>query len=155
MGIEIERKFLVKSDSWRSHAVGKVYRQGYLLSDQGRTVRVRVAGDRAFLTIKGPSTGLSRAEFEYEIPPSDAEEILRSLCVSSIIEKTRYKLPIGNLVWEIDEFMGANAGLILAEVELQDEQQAIALPDWIGKDVSGDRRYFNSYLSQHPFSQWP
>jgi adenylate cyclase len=154
MGIEIERKFLVNHDGWRSQAAGTLYRQGYLLADQGRTVRVRIAGDRAFLTIKGPSIGLSRAEFEYEIPPSDAEEMLRSLCVSPIVEKTRYTLPMDHLVWEIDEFMGANAGLILAEVELQDEQQAIVLPDWIGEEVSGDRRYYNSYLSQHPFSQW-
>ncbi len=154
MGIEIERKFLVNHDGWRSQAAGTLYRQGYLLADQGRTVRVRIAGDRAFLTIKGPSIGLSRAEFEYEIPPSDAEEMLRSLCVSPIIEKNRYVLPIADLIWEIDEFMGANAGLIMAEVELQNEQQAIVLPDWIGEEVSGDRRYYNSYLSQHPFSQW-
>ncbi|MBF2093478.1 MAG: CYTH domain-containing protein [Synechococcales cyanobacterium K44_A2020_017] len=154
MGTEIERKFLVIGDDWRSLGQGTVYRQGYIVSDQGRTVRVRVAGDRSYLTLKGPTVGLSRAEFEYEIPRTDADDIMRLLCSSPMIEKVRYRIAIADLVWEVDEFSGDNAGLIIAEVELHDEHQAIDLPPWIGQDVSGDPRYFNAYLAQHPFSQW-
>lgn len=154
MPVEIERKFLVKNDGWRSLGSGELYRQGYLVTEPDRTVRVRVVGDRAYLTIKGMSTGLSRLEYEYEIPVADAETLLDTLCMRPLIEKTRYKIPIGDLVWEVDEFAGENAGLVLAEVELTDESQTVDLPEWIGLEVSTDRRYFNSYLSQNPYGTW-
>ena len=153
MGQEIERKFLVNGNAWRSLAAGQVYRQGYLPT-QECTVRVRVVGEIGFLTIKGPSVGISRAEFEYQIPVQDAQEMMDTLCVSPLIEKLRYRIQLNGLTWEVDEFMGDNAGLILAEVELEDEGQTIDLPEWIGKEVSGDPRYFNASLVKHPFSQW-
>jgi len=154
MAIEIERKFLVQDNTWRSLAVGLVYRQGYISGGNGRTVRVRRVGDRAYLTIKGPAIGISRSEFEYEIPVADAEAMLTTLCDRPLIEKKRYRIPIDDLVWEVDEFFGENAGLILAEVELQHLDQPISLPAWIGEEVSGDPRYFNSNLVVHPFTRW-
>ncbi len=154
MAREIERKFLLKDDSWREQAVGTWYRQGYMSSKSGVTVRVRVAGDQGYLTIKGLAQGISRLEFEYEIPVTEAEIMLDSLCHQPLIEKTRYKLNYGGLVWEIDEFEGENKGLILAEVELQDVNQQIELPDWIGMEVSCDPRYFNSNLARYPFPTW-
>lgn len=153
MGIEIERKFLVKDASWKAMAgEGLVCRQGYLCSSGGRTVRIRVLGDQAFLTIKGPSTGISRDEFEYEIPMDDAEAMLK-LC-DGLVEKTRYLLIHAALQWELDVFAGANTGLIMAEIELNSEAQPIDLPSWAGLEVTGDKRYYNAYLAQHPFSQW-
>ncbi|HEY9906400.1 MAG TPA: CYTH domain-containing protein [Thermosynechococcaceae cyanobacterium] len=154
MAIEIERKFLVKGEDWRSLGTGVVYRQGYICAIDGRTVRVRIAGEQGFLTIKGPSSGIARAEFEYAIPVSDAGELLDTLCQLPLIEKTRYHIPWGNLVWEVDEFSGENQGLVLAEVELTDPAQSIDLPDWIGAEVSDDPRYYNSNLAQHPFPRW-
>jgi CYTH domain-containing protein len=154
MAVEIERKFLVVGEGWRALALGTVYRQGYIASGNGRTVRVRVAGDTGYLTIKGPSTGISRAEFEYEIPVSDATELLDTLCDRPLIEKTRYRIPLDGLVWEVDEFSGENQGLILAEVELSDPQQPIQLPEWVGQEVSGDPRYFNASLVKAPFRLW-
>lgn len=154
MAIEIERKFLVQSDAWRSLAAGVLYRQGYISRGNGRTVRVRQAGDRAYLTIKGATIGLSRSEFEYEIPVDDAEVMLTTLCDRPLIEKKRYRIAIGDLVWEVDEFLGENEGLILAEVELQQAEQTIPLPDWIGAEVSDDPRYFNANLVTHPFTRW-
>ena len=162
MATEIERKFLVKGEQWRSLATGTVYRQGYLSTKKGCTVRVRLVGDRGYLTIKGLSQGISRAEYEYPIPAKDAQEMLDNLCISEasredyrpIIEKTRYKIDFAGLIWEVDEFAGENQGLIVAEVELTDEHQVIELPDWIGKEVSDDPRYFNANLVQHPYSQW-
>lgn len=151
---EIERKYLVKHDGWRSHATGTLYRQGYLAREPNRTVRVRVAGDRGFLTIKGATQGISRVEYEYPIPLTDAQEMLDTLCDEPPLEKVRYLLTVGNLTWEIDEFRGANQGLILAEVELHDENQAIALPDWVGAEVSHDPRYYNANLIKVPYSQW-
>ena len=153
MGQEIERKFLVKGDAWRSLAAGKVYRQGYLPT-QGCAVRVRIVGEMGFLTIKGPSVGISRAEFEYQIPIQDAQEMMDALCVRPLIEKMRYRIQLNGLTWEVDEFMGDNAGLILAEVELENERQTIDLPEWIWKEVSGNPRYFNTSLVKYPFSQW-
>src|SRR5262245_40311836 len=129
---EIERKFLVKGDGWRRQAAGKRYRQGYLSTVKERQVRVRTAGDKAVITVKGISRGSTRSEYEYEIPTADANEILDHLCEKPLIEKTRYRIPIGDVVWEVDEFSGENAGLIVAEVELQSEDQAVSLPDWIG-----------------------
>lgn len=154
MGKEIERKFLVTSDAWKAGAKGKRYRQGYLSTNKERTVRVRIAGDAAFLTIKGLTVGTARAEFEYPIPVGDAAEMLDNLCEKPIIEKTRYKVEHAGLVWEIDEFEGVNKGLIVAEVELGSEDQKIDKPSWVGADVSDDKRYFNSNLIAKPFTTW-
>src|SRR5688500_12264960 len=127
---EIERKFLVTSHAWRKKAKATRYRQGYIVSASGRTVRVRIGGGKAFLTIKGPRTGLSRDEFEYAIPVKDAQEMLDTLCVGGVIEKTRHEVKAGGVLWEVDEFEGDNAGLVLAEVELEREGQKVQLPDW-------------------------
>lgn len=154
MAVEIERKFLVTGEGWRSLAVGVVYRQGYLSSAPDCTVRVRVAGDRGYLTIKGATQGISRAEYEYAIPLTDANELLDTLCQRPLIEKTRYRIPWHTVVWEVDEFAGENQGLIVAEVELTDAAQIVEAPDWIGEEVSHDPRYYNVNLAQHPFSRW-
>ncbi len=154
MGKEIERKFLVVGDAWRGLVPGARYRQGYLSTAKERTVRVRIAGDDAFLTVKGLSVGATRAEFEYAIPLIDAEEMLDVLCERPIVEKTRYRIPFAGLIWEIDEFGGDNAGLIVAEVELADEAQAFDRPDWIGREVTGEPRYFNANLVARPYSTW-
>jgi len=156
MGLEIERKFLIKNDRWKQApnlSAGKVIKQGYLSVDPSRTVRARIKGDQAFLTIKGKTQGLSRLEFEYEIPVEDAQALL-GLCENPVIEKTRYLLPQGEVTWEIDIFEGDNEGLMIAEVELESEQQSVALPDWLGEEVSGDSRYVNASLTQKPFKQW-
>ena len=154
MGIEIERKFLVRGDQWRSLGTPVRYRQGYLAADIKRSVRVRVAGNCGLITIKGSTEGITRAEYEYEIPRADAEAMLDQLCNRPLIEKNRTKISLNGVVWEVDEFFGANQGLIMAEVELNSPQQAIDLPDWIGEEVSTDPRYFNSNLVQHPFTEW-
>ena len=154
MAQEIERKFLVKGDSWRPHGEGKQYRQGYLSTVKERTVRVRAAGDRGFITVKGINAGATRSEYEYEIPLADANEMLDGLCERPLIEKTRYRIPFAGLVWEVDEFEGENRGLLLAEVELENENQAVSIPIWVGQEVTGDPRYFNSNLVAHPFSKW-
>lgn len=154
MGQEIERKFLVIGDAWRTLGEGKAYRQGYIPTPDARTVRVRVAGNQGYLTLKGPALGLVRSEYEYPIPLEDANEMLETLCDPPLIEKTRYRIPIQNLVWEVDEFWGENAGLIMAEVELTDADQSIEMPDWIGQEVTGDPRYYNSQLRKNPFSRW-
>jgi CYTH domain-containing protein len=154
LGIEIERKYLVASQDWRDLAAGVDYRQGYLSTVKERTVRVRTIGDRGFLTIKGISTGASRAEYEYEIPAGEAHEMLDQLCERPLIEKRRFEVPFGGLIWEIDEFFGENAGLVVAEVELEDEDEEIDVPLWIGVEVTGDPRYFNSSLVANPFSTW-
>jgi adenylate cyclase len=154
MAVEIERKYLVKNDAWRSLGTGTVYRQGYIYTENRTTVRVRLAGDYAYLTIKGKRVGASRSEFEYSIPREDGEIMLETLCDRPLIEKVRYQISQGDLVWEVDEFAGENSGLILAEVELQEENQVITLPDWIGEDVTDDSRYYNSYLARHPYREW-
>ncbi|EKD06322.1 MULTISPECIES: CYTH domain-containing protein [Limnospira] len=154
MAVEIERKFLVRGDQWRSLSVGVVYRQGYITTTPEKTVRVRIAGNQGYLTIKGASEGYQRAEFEYLIPIEDAEQMLSSLCVGPLIEKKRYKIPIGDLIWEVDEFFGDNQGLILAEVELNSPEQAVELPEWIGEEVSHDYRYYNANLTKFPYTQW-
>lgn len=153
MAVEIERKFLVINDEWRALGQPVVYRQGYLLAEPHRTVRVRVAGDRAYLTFKGATAGVSRQEFEYPIPLEEAETLL-GWCDRPLIEKTRTAITLGDLTWEVDEFMGDNAGLILAEVELPDAGYAFERPEWIGKEVSDDPRYFNANLIRHPYGQW-
>lgn len=152
MGIEIERKFLVINDEWRS-APAVYFCQGYLNRSKERTVRIRVAGDTGFLTIKGQSQGASRAEFEYEIPLADAKQML-SLCDGPLIEKYRRKISYAGMLWEVDEFLGENQGLVVAEIELESEQQAFAKPDWLGEEVTQDARYYNSNLSINPFSNW-
>jgi adenylate cyclase len=201
MGQEIERKFLTKSDVWRSLAQGEYYRQGYIDQDDrtfvrlldttiviqqddielvfpvpeedrlamaqelnpdgaGRidpeacTSRIRVVGERGFLTLKTKTVGISRSEYEYIIPKIQAVALLDLVCDRPQIEKYRYKIPIGNLVWEVDEFLGGNAGLVVAEVELESEGQPILLPDWVGQEVSDDVRYFNFYLAKSPFTTW-
>ncbi|MFC1823365.1 CYTH domain-containing protein [Thermodesulfobacteriota bacterium] len=151
---EIERKYLVKGDSWRKVGDPVQYRQGYLSTDKERVVRVRCMNNRAFLTIKGTPQGISRPEYEYEIPVDDAEEMLGLLCLRPFIEKKRYKLEYLGLTWEIDEFEGENDGLILAEVELENENQKVPLPEWIGDEVSHDSRYTNAGLVNHPYKTW-
>ena len=154
MGIEIERKFLTGSDAWRDLGEGTDYRQGYLLTAPERTVRVRTAGERGYLTIKGGSVGAGRSEYDYEIPIDDARELLDELCMRPLIEKRRHRIPYAGLIWEIDEFFGENHGLVLAEVELESKDQSVDLPQWIGEEVTGDPRYFNAALVARPFSTW-
>jgi len=154
MGTEIERKFLVIGDSWRDGAVGVEYRQGYLCADGDRTVRVRIAGEKAFLTVKGKSSGINRMEFEYAIPVADAKVLLAELCEHPIIEKKRYEITYQGFVWEVDEFFGENAGLLVAEIELEEEEQVFVKPPWVGAEVSADRRYSNAGLVRYPFSRW-
>lgn len=154
MGKEIEKKFLVTGDQWRQLAEGTVYRQGYLSVVKERVVRVRTIGDTGYLTIKGITVGATRLEYEYEISVSDSNEMLDQLCQKPIIEKKRYKVQFGGLTWEIDEFFGDNDGLIVAEVELEDENQEFEKPGWIGEEVTSDPRYFNSNLTRHPYSKW-
>ena len=153
MAIEIERKFLVRGDSWRAGAVGTDYQQGYLSIAPQCSVRVRVADVQAWLTIKGASEGLTRQEFEYPLPRDDAQALL-GLCLPGIISKTRYLLTHGKHRWEIDEFHGDNAGLLLAEIELEHEDEAFQKPEWLGEEVSDDPRYYNAALSARPYCQW-
>ena len=154
MGTEIERKFLVKDDTFKKLAKGTKYRQGYLSSTKERVVRVRTIDDKGFMTVKGITTGATRVEYEYEIPVQDADAMLDELCEKPIIEKNRYKIQKGNHVWEIDEFFGENQGLTVAEVELQSEDQPYEKPGWIGAEVTGDPKYFNSNLIQNPYKNW-
>lgn len=156
MGVEIERKFLIKNDSWKNDpklSKGQVIKQGYISLHPNRTVRARVKGEKAFLTIKGKAQGLSRLEFEYEVPQEDALAMIK-LCEDPVIEKTRYEIQKGEVIWEIDVFEGDNAGLEVAEVELKQEDQVVELPDWVGEEVSGDTRYINASLVQNPFKNW-
>lgn len=152
MGVEIERKFLVTGNGWQAHP-GIEFRQGYL-NEGVPTVRVRTMGERAALTIKGPTVGISRAEFEYEIPREDALAMLDDMCTGTLIEKVRRRIEFGGRTWEVDEFLGANAGLVVAEVELDSEDAEVDLPDWVGEEVSSDPRYFNSALAARPYTTW-
>lgn len=158
MATEIERKFLVDHAAWqelKSRLDGKLYRQGYLPADDAAaSIRVRLAGTTSRLTIKGPSEGIRRLEYEYDIPRAEAEEILDTLCRKPLIEKTRYRVEHRGLTWEIDEFHGENAGLILAEIELPSEDHPFDPPPWIDREVSEDPRYFNAYLSRRPYRSW-
>lgn len=155
MAIEIERKFLVRSDEWRKAAdTGVAFRQGYLIGAKQASVRVRIEGERANLNIKGATLGVRRLEFEYPIPLADAREMLDTLCEQPLIEKIRYTLHHGAHRWEIDCFTGDNAGLVVAEIELSDEDEPFQRPDWLGEEVSGDARYYNVSLVQHPYRSW-
>lgn len=154
MGTEIEKKFLLVSDDWRRLGIGIPYCQGYLSSEKGRTVRIRIIDDRGILTIKGPSDGAARLEFEYEIPVAEAREMLENLCEGPLIEKDRYKIEYAGFTWEVDEFKGDNAGLLFAEIELEEEDQAFEKPPWIGREVTGDARYYNANLVKNPYSRW-
>lgn len=154
MGLEIERKFLLANSDWRNLVRNsKTIRQGYLNSSVERTVRVRTIGKQGIITIKGKNIGLSRPEFEYEIPVKDANELLE-MCETAIIEKTRFELSIDGKNWEIDEFEGVNQGLIVAEIELKSENEVIDIPKWIGKEVSSEAKYYNSSLIKKPYKDW-
>lgn len=154
MGVEIERKFLVSGDGWLQLGEPVLLRQGYLSSHPERVVRVRIEGGRAVMTIKSKTTGISRGEWEYDLPMADAVEFLDRLCEQPIIEKYRRRIPFGGFVWEVDEFLGVNAGLVVAEIELPSEDTVFDKPAWIGEDVSDEVRYLNSNLIKHPYSAW-
>jgi adenylate cyclase len=154
VGVEIERKFLVRGDDWMRLGEPVFFRQGYLSSHKDRVVRVRIEGDRAVMTIKGRNVGAVRGEWEYPIPMDDAAELLDRLCEQPLIEKYRRRIAFAGNVWEVDEFLGANAGLVVAEIELQSEEQQFDKPDWIAEEVTDDLRYLNSSLIKHPFSAW-
>ncbi|MES2898137.1 MAG: CYTH domain-containing protein [Pseudomonadota bacterium] len=154
MGVEIERKFLLAGEAWRALGQPVLLRQGYLSSDPERVVRVRTEGEAGTMTIKGRSSGATRAEWEYPIPLADAMELLDRLCQKPLIEKYRRRIAIGNHTWEVDEFLGENQGLMFAEIELSSEEEAFDKPAWIGEEVTHDRRYFNSSLITFPYSQW-
>ena len=155
MATELERKFIVKGDVSKEVCNSQRIVQGYICSQPGRTVRIRIRGEKGFLTIKGPSDdkGLSRYEFEQEIPLPDAEQLL-TLCEPGVIDKVRHLVRAGKHTWEVDVFHGANEGLVMAEIELASEDEPFEKPDWIGEEVSGDRRYYNSMLTKEPYSQW-
>ncbi|HHH44962.1 MAG TPA: CYTH domain-containing protein [Gammaproteobacteria bacterium] len=155
MAIEIERTFLLRDDSWRAQAgAGTPYRQGYLCSDPRQCVRVRVTGDRAWLSIKKATSAVRRLEYEYPIPLADAAELLDEICADQRIDKIRYHVNHAGHRWEIDVFEGANAGLVVAEIELDDEQETFARPAWLGEEVSDDPRYYNMNLARTPYTQW-
>jgi len=152
MATEIERKFLVRGIDWRQGRPLRIS-QGYLNRDKARTVRIRIAESRAYLTVKGPSQGASRPEYEYEIPRQDAEELME-LCEGPPLEKNRYTVTHAGVTWQIDEFLGANAGLVVAEIELANEEQAFQRPAWVFTEVTDDARYFNSSLIADPYATW-
>lgn len=165
MGKEIEHKFLVKNTSFKSMSASTYYRQGYIPTLNGMTVRVRIAGDKGFLTMKDHAIGLTRNEFEYEIPKDDAHQMLELMCEKPQIEKHRYVIPAGlgytadgnpiqGLHWEVDEFHGDNEGLIVAEIEVPEEGCTFSIPEWVGAEVTGEHKYYNSHLCKHPYSQW-
>lgn len=155
MGIEIERKFLVHKEKW-SQVVKEnksLYRQGYIVSDPKKTIRVRVTDKIGFITIKGPAKGLSRSEYEYQIPKEDAIQLLDTFC-NTEVSKIRNFISHDNKLWEVDEFLGQNEGLIVAEIELVSEDETFSLPDWIDKEVTSEKKYSNSSLARNPFKNW-
>lgn len=154
MSVEIERKFLVRSQEWRTLGDRVSIRQGYLSSHSDRIVRVRIQDTTAMLTIKGRTIGASRGEWEYPIPIEDAQRFLDDLCEKPIIEKIRYRIQYEGMLWEVDEFFGENLGLVVAEIELLTEDQVFVKPDWVGDEVTYDRRYANANLLRHPFTKW-
>lgn len=155
MGVEIERKFLVNHEKWEEvkKPAGEFYRQGYLLTDPKKTIRVRQTSDKGFLTIKGISVGATRAEYEYEIPFAEAKELLDQFAVAEL-SKIRYKISIDNHIWEVDVFSGKNEGLIVAEIELKSEDEKFGIPDWIDGEVTGEEKYYNSNLVTKPYKDW-
>ncbi len=155
MAIEIERKFLVDKEKWQQleKPVPMHLRQGYIFSDENKTIRIRVADDQAFITIKGSTTGMSRSEFEYTIPANEGVQLLDSFAVSEL-EKYRYNITFAGKLWEVDVFLGDNQGLLVAEIELDSEDEEFELPLWVTTEVTGDKRYYNSKLSTHPFKNW-
>lgn len=153
MGKEIERKFLVSGEGWREGDASD-YRQGYLNLDKERTVRVRIAGDAGRITVKGVTRGATRAEYEYPVPVEDAAAMLDDLCLRPLIEKRRYLVDYHGMTWEVDEFSGENAGLVVAEIELEDPDQPFDRPPWLGEEVTDDPRYYNASLVQKPYSRW-
>lgn len=154
MGLEIERKFLVRHRHWKSQGKGVLLRQGYLSADPERVVRVRIEGETAMLTIKGRTVGATRGEWEYPIPLADAQVLLNRLCLRPLVEKYRYRIEYQGMIWEVDEFVGDNAGLVVAEIELASEDQLFAKPDWLGDEVTYEARYANANLTRLPFNQW-
>lgn len=154
MGVEIERKFLVRGDAWKTLGKPVLLRQGYLSSAPERVVRVRIEGEFAMLTIKGRTTGATRGEWEYPIPIEDASAFLDGLCERPIIEKYRYRIEYRGFTWEVDEFLGENAGLVVAEIELSSEDQRFERPEWVGDEVTHDARYYNANLIRHPYRRW-
>jgi adenylate cyclase len=155
MGKEIERKFLVRKDLWYAiqKPEGEEILQGYIVAEPGKVVRIRLRGNRGILTLKAPAGNFSRHEFEYSIPAEEARQLLTLLCDNKI-EKVRYTLPSGNHHWEVDEFFGDNEGLVLAEIELNDENEPFEHPQWLGEEVTFDKRYYNAYLAKIPFTKW-
>jgi len=151
---EIERKFLVRSDAYRTLGTAEHLCQGFLSTAKERVVRVRISGDKAFITIKGISAGATRAEFEYEIPVSDAHVLLDNLCEKPLVEKMRFSVPFKGYTWVVDEFYGENEGLVIAEIELPSEDAPFEMPEWIGEEVTYDPRYYNSNLVKLPFKSW-
>ena len=154
MHIEIERKFLVTDLSWKSGASSYTCKQGYIHSEPGKTIRVRRTDNTAYLTIKSIRNSLARNDVEYEIRAQDAELLLDQLCAKPLIEKTRHLVEFEGFTWEVDEFYGENTGLIIAEIELQDESQSFPRPPWLGTEVTGDPRYYNAALQKKPYSSW-
>ncbi len=154
MALEIERKFLVKGDAWRSAGKAVACRQGYISRLKACVVRVRTAGPKAYLCVKGAVTALVRREYEYEIPFSDAEAMLTELCEKPLIQKRRHVIAYKGLTWEVDEFFGENQGLVIAELELERQDQPFEKPPWVGEEVTGDPRYYNANLVKHPFCRW-
>lgn len=156
MPVEIERKFLVDGDAWRNGVRRhEFFRQGYLAGSESCSVRIRVGGEHAWVGIKGRGPGTTRSEYEYEIPVHEANEMLDTMCVHGRVEKRRYWVPHAGHEWEVDEFLGSNAGLVVAELELDDEAEAFAKPSWLGHEVTQDSRYYNSSLARHPWCEWP
>lgn len=155
MGIEIERKFLVKKEEWKNlkKPAGELYRQGYLLTDPNKTIRVRQTSQKGFLTIKGLSVGATRAEYEYEVPLDEAKELLNRFAVTEL-SKIRYKIAVEEHLWEIDEFLGDNEGLIVAEIELSSEAEEFLIPKWIDCEVTSEDKYYNSNLTLNPYKDW-
>ncbi|MCB2221487.1 MAG: CYTH domain-containing protein [Bacteroidetes bacterium] len=154
MGKEIERKFLVTNHAYRHLDKGKLYRQGFLSVEPERVIRIRAVEKKATLTIKAMGKGITRDEYEYEIPFSDARDLLANVCIQPLIEKIRYCVQVGTLTWEVDEFLGENRGLIIAEVEIENESDPLDVPDWVGEEVTHDLRYYNNHLVKNPYKNW-
>jgi adenylate cyclase len=154
MGLEIERKFLVKDSSYKKGAKKIFIRQGFLNDDLSRLVRIRITGEKAFITIKGPSEGMVRREFEYSILKEDAEVMIRDMCIPPPLIKNRFMVEFTGLTWEIDEFLGENEGLVVAEVEIPRTDYELIIPPWVGVEVTGQTRYYNASLVKFPYKSW-